>query len=180
MRYPFAQYTSGDDEAYLEAMSESPASQHSEPETHIPETDNLCISDAPWYRKPEAGEFDEVRDYVTVRDLHWPIGVKGSAWIFTIEAGKQFESSVPRWVPVWIFDRHDPCFLKAAVIHDSLLEAGYNVTFADSQWLDAAKSGHAPRYRLRMGYAGIRLYRFVCWVLRIKKDRPAYSGSDTT
>ncbi len=104
------------------------------------------------------------RGYVLNRDFDWPIGKKESGWILTIPKGTEFESSVPALLK-WIFPPDDPYFLKSALIHDYLLEAGYRRAFADSQWFEAALCVHANILRTWFAYSGMRARRFVQWVL---------------
>ena len=104
------------------------------------------------------------RDYITTRPLHWKIGKKDSAWVFIVPEGKEFESSVPS-VLRWVFDPHDPYFLKSAAIHDTLLEEGYRHAFADSQWFEAALSLHADSKRTWFAYSAMRARRFWKWAL---------------
>ncbi|WP_282094297.1 DUF1353 domain-containing protein [Epibacterium ulvae] len=102
------------------------------------------------------------RGYITTKEVQWDIGKKASGWVLTIPAGTPFESSVP---PVlrWAFSPHDPYFLKAALIHDTLLETGYRRAFADSQWFEVALSVHAPMLRTWIAYHGMRARRFLQW-----------------
>jgi len=111
-----------------------------------------------WCRKGGA------RDYTTTMDMHWDIGKRGSGWVLRIPAGREFESSVPRCL-CWVFSPDDPHFLKAALIHDTLLERGYRHAFADSQWFEAALSEHAPIMRAWAAYTAMRLRRFAIWSL---------------
>ena len=103
-----------------------------------------------------------LRRHVTTRPVRWWIGKKNSGWLLEIPAGRPFESSVPRalW---WLFSPDDPYFLKAALIHDVLLEDGYRHAFADSQWFEAALSEHAPTLRTWAAYSAMRLRRFCQW-----------------
>lgn len=97
-----------------------------------------------WCRREGAG-------YVTTAPILWAIGKKNSGWVLCIPAGFAFESSVPRWL-WWAFSPDDPAFLKAACVHDRLLLEGYRRAFADSQWLDAARSEHAPVWRREVAF----------------------------
>lgn len=111
-----------------------------------------------WYAKGGA------RGYVTTRPLEWWIGKKESGWKLTVPQGREFESSVPRWLH-WLFSPDDPLFLKSACIHDTLLEEGFMQAFADSQWFEAAMSEHAPPLRVWLAYSAMRGRRFVLWSL---------------
>ena len=126
----------------------------------------MPVPDTSWCTKGGA------RGYVTTRRLDWWIGKKDSGWLLTVPEGREFESSVPRWL-WWLFSPDDPYFLKAACIHDMLLEEGYRVAFADSQWFEAALSEHAPGLRLRLAYSAMRARQFWKWVLK----RNARNGS---
>ncbi len=105
-----------------------------------------------------------VRGYVVVHPLTWWVGKKNSGWVLYVPAGREFESSVPRWLH-WAFSPDDPYFLKPAAIHDTLLETGFRPAFADSQWFEAALSEHAPPGRLRLAYAAMITRRYVLWAL---------------
>ena len=115
------------------------------------------------------------RGYVTTRPLEWPIGKKESGWRLTVATGREFESSVPelkykkRWLQsllgwfqpfTWLMRPDDPFFLKSACIHDVLLEDGYRVAFADSQWFEAALSDQADPLKSRLAYMAMRMRHF--------------------
>ena len=114
------------------------------------------MPDTSWCKKGGA------RGYVTTRPLDWWIGKKHSMWLLTVPAGREFESSVPRGLR-WAFSPDDPLFLKSACIHDMLLEEGYRLAFADSQWFEAALSEGAPQLRVRLAHSAIRTRRFALW-----------------
>jgi hypothetical protein len=99
------------------------------------------------------------RGYVVTRSFGWNIGRKASPWVLTLEAGREFESSVPRWL-TWAFLPDDPLYLKAAAVHDKLLETGHRRAFADSQWYEAALSERAPRTKTRIVYLAMVLRRY--------------------
>jgi len=94
------------------------------------------------------------RGYVLAAPLCWNIGKKQSEWLLIIPEGTEFESSVPALLR-WALSPDDPAFLKAAVIHDFLLESGFKRAFADSQWLEAALSEQAPPFKARIAYVGM-------------------------
>lgn len=110
------------------------------------------------------------RGYVTVQSIEWWIGKKESGWLFIVPIGTEFESSVPWWLK-WLFSPDDPFFLKAAAIHDTLLEDGYRQAFADSQWFEAALSVHAPGLRARGAYAVMRARRLIQWVFGLQVSK---------
>ena len=126
------------------------------------------------------------RGYVVLRDLRWDIGRKGSGHVLIVPAGTEFESSVPRGLR-WLFSPHDPHFLKAAAVHDTLLEDGWRYWSADSQWFEAALSEQAPTWKAAPAYIGMVLRRFGLWALgrasfqqsRPSPPSPQMTDSDT-
>ena len=103
------------------------------------------------------------RGYVTTRVVTWNLMWKSSPFILTIPAGREFESSVPRSLQ-WLWSPDDPFYLKAALIHDVLLESGSRPFEADSQWRAAALSEKAPAFRTGVAFAGMTFRRYAQWV----------------
>ena len=100
-------------------------------------------------------ERGEVRRWRTARPIEWQIGRKGSGRWITIPAGREFESSVPRWAR-WFLDPDDPRFLLAAAVHDYMLEVGiYGPAQAAAEWYDAALAGLAPGWKARLSFLAI-------------------------
>jgi len=95
------------------------------------------------------------RGYVLQDRFSWNIGKPNSSLVIHIPKGYEFESSVPVFLR-WVLSPDDPLFLKAACIHDYLLENGYSRPFADTQWLDAARSVNAPRFKRETAFVVIR------------------------
>jgi len=98
------------------------------------------------------------RGYVTTRAVSWNLMWKDSPFILTIQPGREFESSVPRLLK-WVWSPDDPHYLKAALIHDVLLESGSRPFEADSQWRAAALSENAPPLRTGVAFTGMLLRR---------------------
>jgi hypothetical protein len=94
------------------------------------------------------------RGYVTTRTVTWHLMWKTSPFVLTIPPGREFESSVPR-VLQWIWSPDDPYYLKAALIHDTLLENGSRAFEADAQWRAAALSDHAPPLRTTIAFVAM-------------------------
>ena len=53
--------------------------------------------------------------------------------------------------------------MKSACIHGVLLEDGYRVVFADSQWFEAALSEDADPLKSRLAHLAMRMRRFWRW-----------------
>lgn len=114
------------------------------------------MPDTSWCRKGGS------RGYVTTREVTWNLMWKNSPHIHRIPPGREFESSVPRLLRcLWSLD--DPFYLKAALVHDTLLEAGARPFEADSQWRAAALSVGAPAFRTGIAFAAMILRRFGQW-----------------
>lgn len=115
--------------------------------------------DVSWCRKGGA------RGYVTTQTVFWNLMWKGSPYVLDIPPGREFESSVPRSLQ-WLWSPDDPFFLKAALIHDVLLESGARGFEADSQWRAAALSQKAPAVRTGFAYFGMLIRRFGQWAFK--------------
>ena len=99
------------------------------------------------------------RGYINTQEVSWSIGIKDGPFVIKIPVGREFESSVPAFLQ-WFWSPDDPLFLKAALIHDHLLESGWRRQSADAQWYEVALSSHAPMWKTRLGYLGMVLKRF--------------------
>ena len=115
--------------------------------------------DTTWCRKGGA------RGYVTTQTVSWNLMWKGSPHIETVLPGREFESSVPRSLQ-WLWSPDDPYFLKAALIHDVLLEQGARGFEADSQWRAVALSEKALAVRTGFAYFGMLIRRFGQWAFK--------------
>ncbi|PIE13834.1 MAG: hypothetical protein CSA70_03715 [Rhodobacterales bacterium] len=117
------------------------------------------MPDVSWCEKGGA------RGYVTTRAVFWSLMWKGSPYVLEIPPGREFESSVPRALR-WVWSPDDPQYLKAALIHDTLLESGSRWIEADSQWFAAALSEDAPRVKTALAWSAMILRRLFLWCLR--------------
>ena len=65
-----------------------------------------------------------------IRPVRWEVGREESGLRVTVPIGYVFDVSVPVWAR-WLFDPSDPRYLKAACLHDWLLDDGwYRITAA--------------------------------------------------
>lgn len=104
------------------------------------------------------------RGYVTTNTVTWDLMWKGSPFQLTILPGREFESSVPRLLR-WAWSPDDPHFLKAALIHDTLLESGSRGFEADSQWRAAALAAGAPAFKTALAFTGMFMRRSLQWMI---------------
>jgi len=102
------------------------------------------------------------RGYVVTAPFTWNLGRKGSGRTLEVPVGREFESSVPRLLH-WLWSPDDQKYLKAAVVHDMLLEEGNSKLFSDSQWFDAAASVGAPGLKTWLAYFAMIVMRFLIW-----------------
>ena len=114
------------------------------------------MTDTAWCEK--GGE----RGYVTTRAVTWNLIWKGSPLLLTLPPGSELESSVPYSLR-WLWSPDDPFYLKAALIHDVLLESGSRPFEADGQWRAAALSEKAPAFRTGIAFAGMIIRRYAQW-----------------
>lgn len=77
--------------------------------------------------------------YITTAPLSWEIGRKGSGYVVDIPVGWIFDVSVPL-VLRWIFSPHDIRYLKAAAVHDWLLEDRWSRVTAGAEFHEALRA----------------------------------------
>lgn len=75
-------------------------------------------------------------DFVTILPVTWEVGKVGSSLFYNVPTGFPFNVSIP-WLFKWLFDPCDPRFLKAACLHDHMLENGWDRTTAAGVFNDA-------------------------------------------
>lgn len=88
--------------------------------------------------------------FVTTKEVVWELGRLGSGVFVVVPVGYYFDVSVPRCLH-WLLDPKTPEFLKAACLHDYLLERGWSRTSAAGPFSEAlAAEGVARTTRLVM------------------------------
>lgn len=96
--------------------------------------------------------------YCLTQVLTWHIGrVDGPLYI--VPAGTLFDVSVP-WFLAWLFSPHDHRYLKAAALHDHMLEAGWDRPTAAAQFAMALKADRVPLWRRVPMFLATALWRF--------------------
>lgn len=97
--------------------------------------------------------------YRTTEPIDWELWEKGSGDWFTVPAGTVFDVSIPLFLR-WAFDPHDRRFLKAAALHDTMLESGIDRLRSAAEFNLALKAdGVGMRRRLAM-FLAVALWRF--------------------
>ena len=108
---------------------------------------------APYRRDPDRPVYTVELPFV------WELGYEGSGLAIEVPKGFVFDVSIP-WALRWLFSPDDPRFLKAAALHDRLLELGWNRVSAAGPFHAALKAdGVGSAWRLAM-LLGVILWRW--------------------
>ena len=95
----------------------------------------------------------EGTEYISLIPITFDLGFKGSGFSYTVPKDFKFEVSVPRGLR-WVLSPHNPKYLKAAAIHDHMLERGWDRPTAGGVFQAALKvSGVGSTKRLTMFFA---------------------------
>lgn len=105
-----------------------------------------------WYASRTGG------GYLTIDPISWEIGRKGSGLFVTVPAVFFFDVTVPRALR-WLFDPHDPRYLKASALHDYLLLQGWDRPSAGAVFYAALKADAVPFLRRLAMWLGVSLFR---------------------
>ena len=97
--------------------------------------------------------------YQSIRPLSWEVGVMGSGLIVTVPAGTVFDVSIPRGLR-WLFDPHDPHYLKAAALHDEMLLRGWARTKAGAEFHEALKADKVAMWRRLLMWLAVSLFKY--------------------
>lgn len=97
--------------------------------------------------------------YRAERPLMWEIGYKGSGYLVTVSKGTIFDVSIPRGLR-WLFDPHNPAYLKAAALHDELLRRGWARTTAGAEFHEALKADGVALWRRLVMWLAVSLFKF--------------------
>jgi len=92
--------------------------------------------------------FPILNHYITTHQIEWAIGHKSSGFIYTVPAGFVFDVSIPAYL-TWLFDPNDPRFLKAAALHDHMLELGWDRPTAAAIFHEALKADGVSKAKRR-------------------------------
>lgn len=97
--------------------------------------------------------------YRVEKPLSWEVGVKGSGMIVTVPKGTIFDVSIPRGLR-WLFDPHNPAYLKAAALHDDLLRRGWARTTAGAEFHEALRADGVALWRRLTMWLAVSLFKF--------------------
>lgn len=91
--------------------------------------------------------------YIVKKPLVWEIGHQGSNIFFEVPEGTYFDFT-SHWSYRWIFNPHNPKYLKAAALHDHALKSGWHRVSAAglfSEALLASKVSKLERFAMVLG-----------------------------
>lgn len=99
------------------------------------------------------------RQYITTKPLSWEIGAKESGFLVTVPVDFVFDVSVPAWA-TWLFDPHNPNYLKAACLHDHLLHVRqWERVSAGAVFHNALKADGVALWRRVVMWLAVSLFR---------------------
>lgn len=111
--------------------------------------------------------------YCTTGLAYWEVGKEGSGWVLDLPIGTQFDISVPRFLE-WAQSPHDEMVLPAALVHDVLLERGFDPAFASSEFRRVLRSGGASTFKQWHLY-----FATLLWTIAIRPLMNYFSKQDT-
>ena len=85
-------------------------------------------------------------EYVLDSPVYWDIGKKGSGYTLSFETGVRFDISVPVYLR-WILSPHNRIVLLAAMVHDKLVEEGYDIAFSSAEFRRACVARGLPKWK---------------------------------
>jgi hypothetical protein len=97
--------------------------------------------------------------YALTNELIWDVGMKGSGLTYSISAGYEFDVSIPK-ILQRVFSPHDRRFLKAAALHDHMLEAGWSRAESAAVFHEALKADGVPRWRRMVMFLAVAFYKY--------------------
>jgi hypothetical protein len=119
--------------------------------------------------------------YISTSPLVWELGYKGSGYRLIVPEGTVFDVSIPQsqprpwqpWrLPYWalrevvvkkinrLFNPHDPHFLKAAALHDTMLLEGFARTTAGAEFHEALKADQVVRWKRLVMWLAVSLFKY--------------------
>jgi len=97
--------------------------------------------------------------YRVEKPLSWDVGVKNSGLVVTVPKGRIFDVSIPRGLR-WLFDPHDPHYLKAAALHDEMLDRNWARTTSGAEFHEALKADGVALWRRLSMWLAVSLFKY--------------------
>lgn len=101
----------------------------------------------------------ELEKYRVVKPIYWDIFYLGSGLTVHVPAGYDFDVSVPKWL-CWLVNPHKVEFLKAACLHDFLLESGSDRVTAAAVFHEALKADGVSLWRRLAMWLAVSLWKW--------------------
>jgi len=98
-------------------------------------------------------------EYISTKDLHFELGLKGSGLVYVVPKGYKFELSVPSFL-WWLVDPHNPKYLKSAAVHDHMLEDGWDRPTSGAAFHAALKASGVGRFKRLIMFFAVTLWRW--------------------
>ena len=109
--------------------------------------------------------------YTLGSDLEWAFGRCEAKKPIIIKKGYNVDVSVPRLLE-WAFDPHNNAHIRAAAVHDSLLEKGYARDFCSSEFRCALILGGVKPKLAWTAYFFTMMYNLFKWLSKLIKPKP--------
>jgi len=93
------------------------------------------------------------------QDLKWSIGKKDSGFDYIVPSGSIFDVSIPKLLRL-VISTHDKRFLKAAALHDHMLENNWSRAESGGIFNEALKADGVPKYLRLLMYQSVILWRY--------------------
>lgn len=97
-------------------------------------------------------------EYKMDQELVWTIG-SPTGPTYSIPQDYVFDISVP-WFLRWIYSPHNRAFMKAAALHDHMLESGWDRLTAGAQFHEALRSDGVGRFRRLTMWLAVSLFAY--------------------
>lgn len=97
--------------------------------------------------------------YKSTKPLTWEVGTKGSGLYVTVPVDTTFDVSIPKGLR-WLFDPHNPKYLKAAALHDMLLLQNWARTTAGAEFHEALKSDGVTLWKRLAMWLAVSLFKY--------------------
>lgn len=100
-------------------------------------------------------------------DMEFDIGRPGSGLVYVVPNGFRFDVSIPR-AARWFFNPHDYRYLKAAALHDHMLDQEWDAQTAAAIFYRALRASRVPAWRAVLMYLAVAV-----WSLRHRDQATA-------
>jgi len=97
--------------------------------------------------------------YLTDMPIIWHIGKKNSGLRYVIQAGFRFDVTVPKYLQ-WAFDPNNKKFLKAAALHDHMLENDWSRVESAAVFHEALKADGVSKLKRLVMFIAVALWKY--------------------